>query len=74
MKTKPSVHTRFCALCLFSAVLLGGAARAQFISKTNIDDTITITGYTGSDASIAIPSTISGRPVTENWPWLILAW
>ena len=39
--------------------------RAQFNWKTNGDNTITITGYTGTGGVVNIPSTISGLVVTS---------
>ena len=39
-------------------------ARAQFTYSTNADNTITITGYTGSDGEVDVPNSISGLPVT----------
>jgi hypothetical protein len=48
------------------AVLLifAPAAHAQFTYSTT-NGTITITGYTGTDSAVAIPSTIDGLPVTS---------
>lgn len=40
-----------------------GVAQAQFNYTTN-DGSITITGYTGSNKTVVIPSTIDGLPVT----------
>lgn len=37
---------------------------AQFTYMTNSDNTITITGYTGTNAVVAIPRVIQGMPVT----------
>jgi BspA type Leucine rich repeat region (6 copies) len=49
-------------LALFG--LTASAVQAQFEYVTN-DDTIVITGYTGSGGAVVIPSTITGLPVTE---------
>ena len=38
---------------------------AQFMFTTNADNTITITGYTGTNLDVVIPSTIEGMPVTS---------
>jgi hypothetical protein len=43
------------------------AAQAQFTLTTN-NGTITITAYTGSGASVVIPSTTNGLPVTSIGP------
>jgi hypothetical protein len=47
-------------------LLLGlpAAVQAQFTFTTNADDTITITGYTGSGGVVVIPDTTNGYPVT----------
>ncbi|MEI9864109.1 MAG: leucine-rich repeat domain-containing protein [Limisphaerales bacterium] len=47
-------------LLLFSNIL-----QAQFTFATNADNTITITGYSGSDDSLIIPNTANGLPVTS---------
>jgi hypothetical protein len=50
---------------LFTCLLLAPAAlEAQFDYVTN-NGTITITGYTGSDSGVVIPSVISGLPVVD---------
>jgi hypothetical protein len=51
---------------LFGWLLLATpvGVQAQF-DYTATDSTITITGYTGTDAHVAIPSTIEGLPVTS---------
>jgi hypothetical protein len=46
------------------AVLVVCPSQAQFNYTTN-NGTITITGYTGTDANVVIPSTIDGLPVTS---------
>jgi PKD repeat protein len=54
------MHRFFLALLGLTA----SAVQAQFEYVTN-DDTIVITGYTGSGGAVVIPSTITGLPVTE---------
>lgn len=44
---------------------LSTAGHAQFTYTTNVDNTLTITGYSGGSASVSIPSNISGRTVTR---------
>jgi hypothetical protein len=46
------------------AVLMALPAKAQF-TYSNTNGTVTITGYTGTDATVVIPSTIDGLPVTS---------
>ena len=46
------------------AVLVACPSQAQFTYTTN-NGTITITGYTGTNANVAIPSTIWDLPVTS---------
>src|SRR5215471_10020522 len=46
------------------AVLVARPSQAQFTYTTN-NDTITITGYTGTNDDVVIPSTIDGLPVTS---------
>ena len=41
------------------------AAHAQFTFTTNADNTITITGYTGTGGAVGIPTNITGLPVTS---------
>jgi hypothetical protein len=51
--------------CVFAFLLLASPlAQAQFTWTTNADNTITLTGYTGPDGSVAIPENITGLPVT----------
>ena len=45
-------------------LVLPAMVRAQFIYTTN-NNTIAITGYTGSDSVVVIPDTIDGLPVTD---------
>lgn len=49
------------ALCL---LLLPVDLRAQFTFVTNADNTITITGYTGTSLNVSIPGKINGHFVT----------
>jgi hypothetical protein len=52
---------------LLGLFLLGlpAVTSAQFTFSTNADNTITITGYTGSESDVTIPDTINGLPVTS---------
>lgn len=43
--------------------LIATVAQAQFTYTQNSDNTITITGYTGSGGNVVIPDTINGFPV-----------
>ena len=53
-------------LCLLGALLLPLAVQAQLTYTTNSDNTINITGYTGTPPSpLVIPPTITGLPVTS---------
>jgi len=45
--------------------MLPVALQAQFACITNADNTITITGYIGSDSNVIIPATTNGLPVTS---------
>ena len=45
-------------------LLIVNQSQQPFTYTTNSDDTITITGYTGTNGVVAIPSTIEGLPVT----------
>jgi hypothetical protein len=53
----------FNIVCLFISVLLPPLAQAQFNYTTN-QGVVTIVGYTGTNGTVAIPSTIAGLPVT----------
>ena len=59
MKTK--IQTLLIALLLALPI----AVHAQFTYVTNTDNTIIITGYTGSGGNVTIPATITGLPVTS---------
>ncbi|MFZ0829383.1 MAG: leucine-rich repeat domain-containing protein [Verrucomicrobiia bacterium] len=50
--------------CLLGAAIMPVAVQAQFTFITNGDNTITITGYTGSGGGVTIPDTINGLWVT----------
>ena len=54
--------TRLLPLLLF--LLLPAVVQAQYQYTTN-NNTITITGYTGSGGAVSIPNTINGLPVTS---------
>ncbi len=51
-------------LLLLFLLLVPAIAPAQFTYLTNSNNTITITGYTNSDAILVVPDTIAGLPVT----------
>jgi pimeloyl-ACP methyl ester carboxylesterase len=51
-------------LPLLLLLTLPAAVQAQYTYTTN-NGTITITGYTGPDGAVTIPSTINGLPVTS---------
>ena len=55
--------TSLCAL-LGLLLLTAPAARAQFSFTTNSDNTATITGYTGTDGVVSIPTSLNALPVT----------
>ena len=63
MKTKPTLLQSFLLLAVF--LTLPAMAQAQFNYTTNDDNTITITGYTGSGGDVTIPDTINSLPVTS---------
>ena len=52
-------------LCLLATLLLTlpAVVQAQFKFTTNTDNTIGITGYTGSGGVVTIPGTINFLPV-----------
>src|ERR1043165_1016963 len=45
--------------------------RAQFTFTTNDDHTITITGYTGTNDNVVIPSSTNGYPVSVIGSWAL---
>jgi hypothetical protein len=51
-------------ICLLVAVLLPAVVQAQFTFTTN-NETITITGYTGTNTVVVIPDMTNGYPVTS---------
>ena len=64
---KTNLKRNLLQTCLLAVVVLAlpAAVEAQFTYITNADNTITITGYTGSGGDVAIPATINGLPVTD---------
>jgi hypothetical protein len=52
-------------LLTFLLLVVPVAVRAQFTYTTNDDNTITITGYTGSNGVVVIPDMTNGYPVTS---------
>ena len=46
------------------AVLLPWLGRAQFTVTTNTDNTLTLTGYGGTNRNVTIPNAIAGLPVS----------
>ena len=72
MKSDPSIvrityATKLLLLLLLLA--LPAAVQAQFTYTTNADNTITITGYTGSGGAVTIPSTTNGLTITTIGDW-----
>ncbi len=59
-------------LALLFLLLLPTMLQAQFTYTTN-NDAVTITGYTGSNSSVIIPSVISNLPVTRVGDWAFYA-
>jgi hypothetical protein len=49
--------------CLLCAVILPVAVQAHFAFTTNIDGTITITGYCGPGGDVTIPGSNNGCPI-----------
>src|SRR6185503_6336137 len=49
---------------VLAGLALANSAAAQFSFTTNVDNTITITGYTGSGGDVTIPSVVNGLSVT----------
>jgi len=64
MKTCIKTSFVLSVLVAVAAVLVACPSQAQFTYSTNIG-TITITGYTGTNLVVAIPSTIDGLSVTS---------
>ena len=48
---------------LLLLLALPAVAQSQFSFTTNTDNTLTITGYTGSNGVVTLPDTIAGLPV-----------
>ena len=60
-------------LPLLMMLLLPLLGRAQFTCTTNADNSLTITGYGGSNGVVLIPSTIAGLSVTTLGDWAFYA-
>jgi hypothetical protein len=58
------------ALCLWSSMWLHAQTWGPFTYQRN-GETIEITGYTGTERSLAIPERIEGRPVTSLSPYAL---
>lgn len=58
------VNRIFLQICVLWALAMPLVARAQFILKTNANNTISIAGYRGS-GTVLIPETIGGFPVVS---------
>jgi hypothetical protein len=56
------------SILLALLLLAAPAAQAQWTCATNADNTLTITGYTGSRSSVTIPGTINSLFVTIIGP------
>jgi len=54
-------------------LLLPVVGQAQFTCTTNADNTLTITGYGGSNGVVLIPGAIGGLPVTAVGDWAFYA-
>ena len=62
MKTKSNLFK----FCLLGAVLLlPTAVQAQFTFTINADNTLTLTGYTGTGGAVIIPDTTNGMTITS---------
>ena len=61
MKTSRNILRSFAAVVLLALPLV---TRAQFTFTTN-NGALTITGYTGTNATVAIPDSTNGYPVTS---------
>lgn len=70
-KTCVTRRTFFPARLALVLLLIGVStnAMAQYACTINGDNTITITGDTGSGGAVTIPSSISGRTVTGIYEW-----
>src|SRR5665647_2331744 len=49
--------------------MLPAVAQAQFTFSTNADNTLTVTGYTGTNKVVTIPGTNYGMTVTSIGTW-----
>ncbi len=65
MRTKNKVIRFWLLAAMLLLALLPDVVRAQFTFTTNDDNTLTITGYTGSGGAVTIPNTINGLSVTS---------
>lgn len=61
------------ALCVWSSLWLHAQTWGPFTYQRN-GETIKITGYTGTERSLAIPETIEGRPVTALAAYALSGW
>lgn len=61
------------ALCLSASIRLHAQTWGPFTYQRK-GENIEITGYTGTERSLAIPETIEGRPVTSLAPYLFSGW
>jgi hypothetical protein len=61
---KPLLVRFYCIFALFLTVL-PAVADAQFSYYVTNDNSITITEYTGTNATVTVPGTINGLPVTS---------
>jgi len=50
--------------CLLCVVMLPAMAKAQFTFTTNADNTLTLTGYSGTNGALTIPEMNNGMAVT----------
>ena len=60
-------------LPLLALLLLPFVGHAQLTYSTNTDNSVTITGYTGSNGMVMVPSTLAGLPVTGIGNWAFYA-
>ena len=71
MRQRTPGAARLLVRLMFLMVTLPACLYAQFDYITN-NGAITITGYTGSDGVVAIPSTMAGLPVTSIGDWAFI--
>ena len=65
--TEVGMRTRV-VLLWASVAMLPAVGQAQFICRTNSDNTITIAKYKGSGGDVTIPTTINGLAVAPSTP------